>query len=340
MSDYTASSFAVAVPENGKWAHRWSWAVALTIFPLIWVGGLVTTQDAGMAVPDWPGTYGYNMFAYPVSAWVYGPFDLMVEHGHRLLGSLAGFLVICLCIAAWVDEPRRWVRWLCVGLLASIIAQGLLGGARVVFDARTLAMIHGCTGPLVFALAAAVVTVTSSWWKRDDKVIVARGWFAWMTVGLFGASVVQLALGAQLRHIQPWASPSFFTTLVHTHLTMALLVLVMVIVVLAVSATKQYRGLEGIRGLRLVIFGLLIVQILLGCGTWIANYALPLAGSAPILSSYTIEIQGYWESWIVTGHQATGSLIIVSALVFALRVWRQTKRTQQFDLSTSHQPTP
>jgi len=323
--------------KDGRWVHRWSWAVVLTIFPLIWVGGLVTTQDAGMAVPDWPGTYGYNMFAYPASAWVYGPFDLMVEHGHRLLGSLAGFLVICLCIAAWRGESRRWVRWLCVGLLAAIVGQGLLGGARVLLDARTLAMIHGCTGPLVFALAASVVTVTSSWWKHDDKVFVSRGWFAWMTIALFLAAVVQLALGAQLRHIQPWASPSFFTSLVHTHLTMAAFVSVMVLVVFAASRLANYRDLEGIRSLRLIILGLLIFQILLGCGTWVANYALPWAGSTPILSKYTIEIQGYWESWIVTGHQATGSLIIVSALVLAMRVWRQTKTMQTFDLSTSHQ---
>ena len=185
-------------------------------------------------------------------------------------------------------------------------------------------MIHGCTGPLVFSLAAAIVTVTSVWWKRNDKTLVLRGWFPWMTILLVVSAVIQLALGAQLRHIQPWASPSFFTSLVHTHLTMAALVFILALVVLTVSWSASYRSMQRINALRWVILGLLIVQILLGCGTWIANYALPWAESHPILSRYTIAIHGYWESWIVTGHQATGSLIIVTALVFALRVWRQT----------------
>ncbi len=70
--------------------HRVAWALVCTVFPLIWVGGLVTTYDAGMAVPDWPGTYGYNMFLYPWTSWLAAPWDLFIEHGHRLLGSLAG----------------------------------------------------------------------------------------------------------------------------------------------------------------------------------------------------------------------------------------------------------
>jgi heme a synthase len=143
----------------------WGWAVTLFTFPLIWVGGLVTTHDAGMAVPDWPGTYGYNLFMYPVSAWLYGPFDLFIEHGHRLLGSFVGLLSIALCVAAWRVDARVWYRWACVGLLVAVICQGLLGGVRVVLDARTVAMLHGCGGPMVFALATFLALSASSDWK-------------------------------------------------------------------------------------------------------------------------------------------------------------------------------
>ncbi len=59
-------------------------------FPLIWIGGLVTTYDAGMAVPDWPNTYGYNLFLYPWQTWVSGPWNLFIEHGHRLFGAVVG----------------------------------------------------------------------------------------------------------------------------------------------------------------------------------------------------------------------------------------------------------
>ena len=71
--------------------HRLTVLVVCLVWPLIWVGGLVTTNDAGMAVPDWPNTYGYNLFLYPYDTWFFGPFDLFIEHGHRLLGAVVGF---------------------------------------------------------------------------------------------------------------------------------------------------------------------------------------------------------------------------------------------------------
>ncbi len=73
--------------------HRWAVALACATFPLIWAGGLVTTYDAGMAVPDWPSTFGYNLFLYPWTTWFFGPWDLFIEHGHRLLGALVGLLI-------------------------------------------------------------------------------------------------------------------------------------------------------------------------------------------------------------------------------------------------------
>jgi len=152
-------------------------AVTLTIacFPLIWVGGLVTTYDAGMAVPDWPGTYGWNMFAYPVSTWLFGPFDLLVEHSHRLLASLSGLLTIGVLILAIRNDSRIWfVRW-CGLLLAAVISQGVLGGARVVLDQRTMAMIHGCTGPLFFAMATATAVMTNSPRLRRSRLMPGRG---------------------------------------------------------------------------------------------------------------------------------------------------------------------
>ena len=78
--------------RRSPWPHRWAVVLACATFPLVWVGGLVTTTDAGMAVPDWPNTYGYNLFLYPWQTWLAGPWDLFVEHGHRLLGAAVGLL--------------------------------------------------------------------------------------------------------------------------------------------------------------------------------------------------------------------------------------------------------
>ncbi len=331
-------SCSLVTTEVSIWPHRWAMAVGLTIFPLIWVGGLVTTQDAGMAVPDWPNTNGYNMFAYPLSAWIYGPFDLFIEHGHRLLGSIAGLLAIGLCWVAWKKEQRSWVRRLCMALLVSIILQGILGGFRVLLDARTLAMIHGCTGPLVFALAISIAVVTSSWWRVDSWPPVNRPWFRWLTIGLFFSAVVQLILGAQLRHVQPWTKPSSFVGLVHLHLSFAAIVSLLVVWVAIASRSRINRQLSGIDWPILALVVLLVVQIALGLGAWIANYALPWIDAHPLLARYTIATKGYWESWIVTGHQATGSLIIATALVLTLRVWRRSSTSSDVQCSIDKQP--
>src|ERR1051325_109674 len=81
--------------------HRLAVALACATFPLIWVGGFVTTYKAGMAVPDWPNTYGYNLFLYPWQTWIYGPWHLFIEHGHRLLAAGVGLLTIAVAIAVW-----------------------------------------------------------------------------------------------------------------------------------------------------------------------------------------------------------------------------------------------
>ena len=120
-----------------------------------------------MAVPDWPSTYGYNLFLYPWSTWVSGPWDLFIEHGHRLLGALAGLLTIGLLCATWRQEPRRWVRNMAWGALGLVLLQGGLGGARVVMDERVLALIHGCVGPLFLVYVTALAVVTSRHWRQD-----------------------------------------------------------------------------------------------------------------------------------------------------------------------------
>src|ERR1043165_4509809 len=105
------------------WPHRLAVVLACATFPLVWVGGLVTTTDSGMAVPDWPNTYGYNLFLYPWQTWLLGPWDLFIEHGHRLLGASVGIITIFLVATVWRKEPRAWVRWLSLAALVCVILQ-------------------------------------------------------------------------------------------------------------------------------------------------------------------------------------------------------------------------
>src|SRR5450631_45590 len=137
---------------RSPWPHRLAVVLASATFPLLWVGGLVTTYGAGMAVPDWPNTYGYNLFLYPWQTWIYGPFKLFVEHGHRLFAALVGMITIAFLISSWWCQRRSLVRWLGFIALAAVILQGTLGGLRVIEDKVQLAKIHGCFGPAFFAL--------------------------------------------------------------------------------------------------------------------------------------------------------------------------------------------
>src|SRR5580658_1204184 len=119
-------------PAQGQFnrpLHAVALLLAVATFPLIFMGGLVTSHQAGMSVPDWPNSYGYNMFTFPPSRWV-GP--ILFEHTHRLLASFVGMLSIVLTIVAFRTEPRRYARWLAAGVLATVIVQGILGGLRVV----------------------------------------------------------------------------------------------------------------------------------------------------------------------------------------------------------------
>lgn len=307
---------------GAKWVFRWAALVSFLTFPLIWLGGLVTTHDAGMAVPDWPGTFGYNLFLYPMSAWVYGPFDLFVEHGHRLLASVVGLFAIGLCIVAYRNEPRRWLVSTCFLFLLAIIVQGVLGGVRVLFDARTIAMIHGCSGPLVFALGSFIAMASSSRWQRAASTRGGNG-IGKLAVFLFVLSIVQLLVGAHLRHSLPTWLPVFFMSLVHTHLLLATLIF---LAVLSCSVFVRRGGNRVFRELRVpsnALLGIVFVQILLGFATWIANYATPWVELTPWLARYTVQGKGFWESMIVTGHQATGSLLIVCSLWLTCRAYRR-----------------
>src|SRR6476469_3517726 len=115
-----------ALPK--RFLHWYAVFVAASVLVLICSGGLVTSHGAGMAVPDWPNTFGYNMFLFPISRWMGGVF---FEHTHRLIASTVGLLTVILCIALFVIESRRWVKTLRLIAVAAVIVQGILGGLRV-----------------------------------------------------------------------------------------------------------------------------------------------------------------------------------------------------------------
>jgi cytochrome c oxidase assembly protein subunit 15 len=182
--------------------HCLALLTAAATFPLIFMGGLVTSHHAGLAVPDWPNSFGYNMFLFPPRLWLGG---ILYEHTHRLAATIVGLLSILLCIWAWVVESRRWVCWLGTAVLGAVIFQGILGGLRVVLVNLDLAMVHGCFAQAFFCLTALMAVVTSKWWMTapdlGDAPDSSQG-RRLLVASLLTVMVVysQLIIGAVMRH--------------------------------------------------------------------------------------------------------------------------------------------
>ena len=333
---------ASGAANTSRLPHRIALLLAAVVFPLIWVGGLVTTTDAGMAVPDWPNTYGYNMFSYPLESWLYGPFDLMVEHGHRLLASLAGVISIALVWFTYRSEARPWVKQFSVVLLALVVFQGLLGGARVVMDARVVAKIHGCVGPLFFAFVAGFVTVTSRWWqgfdlqKQQDQLQGrATKWMTMLAPVMLTVSFGQLVVGAFMRHINVDSPPKLYVMLVAIHIMTAVLIVSGTLLQWFLSRRAQVRG-SGVRGSINLLGLLVLVQFGLGLTTWVVKFGWPaMMGDQRFAANYIVAEKSFPQMNLVTAHVAVGSLILAFWTIHALRCRRSYHATARLTLTTN-----
>src|SRR5574342_302863 len=149
--------------SEGVWPHRIAVVLACATFPLLFIGGLVTSKGAGLAVPDWPTTFGYNMFLYPWSKMVG---NIFYEHSHRLVASAVGLLTAALALTLWFREQRNWLRWLGIAALGLVIVQGVIGGLRVILLEHTLAIIHAAFAQAFFALTVSLAVFTSTGWRH------------------------------------------------------------------------------------------------------------------------------------------------------------------------------
>ena len=316
---------------SSRWVHVWAWLLACATFVLLVVGGIVTTTDSGMAFRDWLTSDGTFFLIYN---WFAAEGEKFIEHGHRLLGSLAGFLAIGLVVVTLRSDPRGWVKKLSIALLAAVILQGVLGGARVAFDLRSLALVHGCTGPLFFAMTAAMVLFTSRWWwdaeplaesplvesKRD---LLARKTFR-LAVLCACLAYAQLVVGAVVRHspdLLAESTATLFQVAVYFHLLLAIFLLGHITLLAARCLRSQLERTHG-----LLLLALVGVQILLGLSTWLVKYGMPL---------WTMQMFGeltfvnrkadLLSSSIITGHMAAGSLIFVLSSLIVLRLGRQLR---------------
>ena len=179
--------------------HRFACFCAGSVLFLICLGGKVTSKNAGMSVPDWPSTYGQNMFLFPWHEWVGGIF---FEHSHRLVAfgvsTLAAILAVCLCF-----QERVWLRW--VGIVVPIFFAGeaALGGLRVVLSEDQLGILHGALAQLLFVSVSLIGLFTSRWWiagSSSGRTESTSPKWTGRTLAICGLIFCQLLLGATMRH--------------------------------------------------------------------------------------------------------------------------------------------
>jgi cytochrome c oxidase assembly protein subunit 15 len=273
-------------------ARRFAWTTAAATLVLVVAGGLVTNTGSALAVPDWPTSFGYNMFTYPWSAMVGGIF---YEHSHRLLGSLVGLLTLALAAALWpLGGTLRTLGLVAVGV---VIVQGILGGLRVVLLEFRLAVLHGCLAQAYFALVVAIGVLTSPRARIPSSALGDDTVLRPLTVAVAALVYVQIVFGALLTHL----------SLVELHLVGAFAVFALAPMVTArVRRTRDAIGAP----LAITLLALLGIQLVLGVGAYLGRFtSVALPGGTTMGLALPVT------------HRAVGSLLLGVAVTLALRTF-------------------
>ena len=293
--------------------HLFALLVAAATAVLIFAGGLVTSTGSGLSVPDWPTTYGWFMFTFPLEKMVGG---IRYEHTHRLIASGVGFLILVLAMWLRVSEPRAWVRRLGYIALAAVIAQGILGGITVLwFLPDPISIAHAGLAQLVFCLTVAIALATSRGWKRAYGAAPHADTTLQRTAAMTtAATFAQILVGATMRHTGAGLAipdfplafgsliPPMWTGAIAIHYAHRVGAVIVAALVLAVAGHALYwhRGRNELRRPALLLVVLLMCQLTLGALT-------VLSGKQYVINSL---------------HVVTGAMVLGTSLVLTLRAYR------------------
>jgi heme a synthase len=274
---------------------------ATALLPIV-VGALVTSHKAGMAFPDWPTSDGRGMFAYP---WLKSAGDKFIEHGHRLAGIVIGCVSILFAAACFAFESRRWVRWCGVGVLLAVIAQGLLGGGRVLADARILAMLHGELAAIVFTFMSSVALFLSRSWSRPPELPAGSRMGAIKVMAVLTPAVLMLqyVLGGLVRHLG---------IAVYEHVGTAFLALACVA---ATVVAAERAGSGWLKRPAWLLALCALVQVLLGVAGLVVKF-----GYAPW--GYVAVERSPAQLVVLTSHTVVGMCLVMLSINLLLRVVR------------------
>lgn len=265
-----------------RWLAGYCFLTLAVTLVLLYAGGFTTTIGAGMVFPDWPLSNG----SLNPPGWTTDQ-AMMAEHGHRLLGATVGTLCIILCVWMWRSEERRWLRRLSYGALLLVIAQGLLGGARVLMVNTDLAKVHGVVAQVFLCVLTAIAVGSSRWWRRirlPEGEEEQQRWLVLRRTGLVICllTMVQLVIGAIMRHrgaglaipYFPHSSPdggflpvawNWATQLNFAHRALAL-VLFILLTAWVIALLRTPIVANPVKKLALAAFVVINIQIALGAG--------------------------------------------------------------------------
>jgi cytochrome c oxidase assembly protein subunit 15 len=272
--------------------HRYAVFTACCTVLLLVAGALVTSNDAGLAVPDWPTSYG--TFFPPMVGGIF------YEHGHRMVATFVGLVTIGLAVVLWRGDSRRWMRWLGLVALGAVIAQGLLGGLTVKLRLPPeVSIAHATLAQAFFCITVAVSVFTGRWWQSDISLLEETGRPRLTALSLWLAAVtfVQLVLGAGFRHSAIGIAP---------HLAGAAAVLALVVISGRV-VRRRFAGVGVLLRLTVWLNAVVGVQILLGGAALWSRIA---TREAPQPQAVTI--------WLTVAHTVVGAVVLASTVAFAL----------------------
>jgi cytochrome c oxidase assembly protein subunit 15 len=287
-----------------KGLHWFSLLVAGATFFLIIAGALVTSNDAGLATEDWPLSNG-QFFPAMVG-------NLFWEHGHRMVATTVGLLTIGLVILLFWKEPRRWVRRLGLLALFGVIVQGLLGGLTVkLMLPLAVSSAHATLAQLFFCTTVALAVFTSRSWFKTNLSIDEKGTLPvrYVCAAAAGTILIQLVLGATLRHSATW-DKHLPTELLIAHIGGA----IAVAVILASGSfmiLRRHSDVSFLTRPATIALALVGLQLLLGVAAYLTRLRSP-ADPQPLHPMIGITV----------AHVACGALVFATTIVMTLRAFK------------------
>jgi cytochrome c oxidase assembly protein subunit 15 len=283
--------------------HRFSILLAAWTFFLIIAGAAVTSHEAGLSVPDWPLSYGKVMPEMKGG--------VFYEHGHRMVATVAGFLMTVLAIWLFAAEKRTWVKRLGLAAWLAVVAQGVLGGLTVLYQLpKAVSIAHACLAQLFFSTTVIFTLILSKTWiEKGPQIAQDSAWPSMrsISIGVAGLVLAQLAMGAAFRHRAAGLVPHVIGAMVVTS----------AILFEGISLFTQFKQHATLKRAGAIMMSVVAVQLLLGLAAY--QVRVETAGAAtpqPIMVLFTV------------AHVAVGALALASTIFTAVQVFRHTRRVE------------